>query len=129
MNRCTYGVIIALLLFNSLNTTAILVIFIMFTNRLIDNMESVPLIIDAKVNNIVGALGVAVDGKIDFVSVQFNQTLYGFMETTIDSFTGEFNDTLGSLYQLKTSVHDIQNDLAYLRNRSGEFENRAVDPI
>lgn len=127
MNRCVYGVIIALLLFNSLSTTAILVIFVTFTNQLIEKLETFPPMIDTRINNIVGTLDATVDDKLDSVVVQFNRTLYTFVDMTIDSFSDEFNDTIISMYQLKTSVDAIQNDLTYLRNRSSEFENRAFE--
>ena len=127
MNRCVYGVIIALLLFNSLSTTAILVFFVMFTNQLIEKIETFPPLIDAKVNNIVKVLDTTVDDKINAVAMHFNQTLHTVMDSTIDSFTEDFNDTIGSLYQLQTSVGVIRSDLAYLRNRSSEFENSAFE--
>ena len=127
MNRCVYGIIIALLLFNSLSTTAILVIFVTFTNQLIEKLETFPPMIDTRINSIVGTLDATVDDKLDSVVGQFNRTLYTFIDETIDSFSKEFNGTRGSMYQLKTSVGVIQNDLAYLRNRSSEFENRAFE--
>ena len=127
MNRCVYGVIVGLLLFNSLSTTAIFVFFILFTNQLIEKLETFPPLIDANVNNIVNILDTTVGDKINAVAMHFNQTLHTVVDSTIDSFTEDVNDTIGSLYQLQASVRVIRGDLAYLRNRSSEFENRAFE--
>ena len=113
MTRCLYGVIISLLLFNSLATTAILALFVVFTRQLLDKLNAFPPIIDAKVNEIMGTFNV--DDKINMVAFDFNQTLFTAIDGTVEFIMDELNET-GTL--VEKSIHSIQEDLAYLRNRS-----------
>lgn len=120
MSRCLYGIIISLLLFNSVSTTAILVLFVVFTNQLLEKLETFPPMIDAKVNEIVESMNV--DGKIDSATAHLNRMYTSAIDGTIDSVYGDFNETIGSLYQVKTSIHTIQEDIAYIRKRVGELD-------
>ena len=124
MNRRVYGIIIALLLFNSLSTTAILVIFVAFTNQLIAKLEMFPPMIDTRINSIVGTLDATVDDKLDSVVGQFNRTLYTFMDETIASFSKDFNGTIGSMYlQL---VHRSYGTIEVFAERGDRFVHERV---
>ena len=116
MTRCLYGVIISLLLFNSLATTAILALFVVFTRQLLDKLNTFPPVIDAKINEIMRTFNV--DDKINMVAFDFNRTLFTAIDGTVESIMEELNET-GTL--VETSIHSIQEDLAYLRNRSIKF--------